>query len=347
MKHLDHKPTRFALVGVGRIGTSHLEALSQVESASLEAVVDPRRAAAEAVAEQKGVRWFEEYASPELLDMVDAVIICTPPNLHYEIARHFLNSGKHVLCEKPLTIASRHAEELVSLADAGNLALMMASKYRYDDDIVKAKAILEAGILGRVVLYENTFCAKAMMKDRWNASREIAGGGVLIDNGTHAVDIARYLLGPIQEVQAQNGISAQALEVEDTARLQFRTRAGVIGMIDLSWSINKEVDNFISVFGSEGTLLIGWKGASYKQDGNSRWVRFGEGYDKIGALRKQLENFVGTLSGTARPLITPEDALASVKAIETAYASTRQNNWLPVGTPGPTAKNAQSVGAAA
>jgi predicted dehydrogenase len=159
----------------------------------------------------------------------------------------------------------------------------------------------------------------------------VAGGGVLIDNGTHAVDIARYLLGPIQEVQAQNGISAQSLEVEDTARLQFRTKAGVIGMIDLSWSINKEVDNFISVFGSEGTLMIGWKGASYKQDGNSRWVHFGEGYDKIGALKKQLENFVGTVLGTARPLITPEDALASVKAIETAYASTRQNNWLTVG----------------
>jgi len=340
MKHVVHKPTRFALVGVGRIGTSHLEALSQVENAVLEGVVDPRRAAAEAVAEQKGVRWFEDFESAELLDMVDAVIICTPPNLHYEMARHFLSSGKHVLCEKPLTISSSHAEELVRLAESGNLELMMASKFRYDDDIIKAKAILEAGILGRVVLYENTFCAKAMMKDRWNASREIAGGGVLIDNGTHAVDIARYLLGPIQEVQAQNGIFAQGLEVEDTARLSFRTKAGVIGMIDLSWSINKEGDTFISVFGSEGTLLIGWKGASYKQDGNSRWVRFGEGYDKIGALRKQLENFVGTVSGTARPLITPEDALASVRAIETAYVSTRQNNWL-------TLETAVPVGAAA
>jgi predicted dehydrogenase len=346
MKQVQHKPLKFALVGVGRIGTSHLEALSQVEGAALEAVVDPRRAAAEAVAEQKQVRWFESFDNAELLDAIDAVIICTPPNMHYDIARHFLTSGKHVLCEKPLTIASRHAEELVALAEAGNLELMMASKFRYDDDIVKAKAVLEAGILGRVVLYENTFCAKAMMKDRWNASREIAGGGVLIDNGTHAVDVARYLLGPIQEVQAQNGIFAQGLEVEDTARLQFRTKTGVIGMIDLSWSINKESDHFISVFGSEGTLLIGWKGACYKQDGNSRWVRFGEGYDKIGALKKQLENFVGTVCGTARPLIMPEDALASVKAIETAYASTRQNKWLTIEASG-AAKASESVGAAA
>jgi predicted dehydrogenase len=331
MRHPETKPTRFALVGVGRIGVSHLEALSQVTSAVLQAVVDPRRAAGDAVAEQKRVRWFEDFQNPELLDLVDAVIICTPPHLHYDIARHFLTNGKHVLCEKPLTISSTHADELVRLAESKELELMMASKFRYVDDIVKAKSVLEAGILGRVILYENTFCGKAMMKDRWNASREMAGGGVLIDNGTHSVDIARYLLGPIQEIQAQNGIFAQSLEVEDTARLQFRTRAGVIGMVDLSWSINKEGDNYISVFGSEGTLLIGWKGASYKQDGNSRWVHFGGGYDKIGALKKQLENFVGALSGFERPLITPEDALASVKAIETAYVSTRQNNWLTVG----------------
>jgi predicted dehydrogenase len=85
------------------------------------------------------------------------------------------------------------------------------------------------------------------------------------------------------------------------------------------------------VFGSEGTLLVGWKGGSYKQDGNSRWVHFGAGYDKIGALQKQLENFIGTVHGVETPLITPEDALASVRTIETAYISTRQNNWLSVG----------------
>src|SRR3954470_23174660 len=182
MKHVDNKPTRFALIGVGRIGTSHLEALSQVENAVLTAVVDPRRAAAEAVAEQKKVRWFEDFHNPELLEMIDAVIICTPPYLHYEISKHLLCNGKHVLCEKPLTIASSHAEELVRLAEKDDLVLMMASKFRYVDEIIKAKAILEAGILGRVVLYENTFCGKAMMKDRWNASPQIAGGGVLIDN---------------------------------------------------------------------------------------------------------------------------------------------------------------------
>src|SRR5206468_10874956 len=138
-----------------------------------------------------------------------AVIICAPPNLHHAITRHFLERGIHVLCEKPLTIASAEAIDLVKLASEKDLLLMMASKFRYVDDIIKAKAIIESGILGRIILYENSFCSKISMQDRWNADRGISGGGVLIDNGSHSADIARYLLGPIVDVQAQNGIPAQ------------------------------------------------------------------------------------------------------------------------------------------
>jgi predicted dehydrogenase len=333
MKHiLESRPIRFALVGAGRIGLSHLEALAGIPDAQLTAVVEPRRAAGEAVAEQRRVRWFADPSDSALADLCDAVIICTPPATHYEISGHFLKQGVHVMCEKPLTIRTADARELVELARTQGLLLMMASKFRYVDDILKAKSIIEAGLLGRIVMFENSFCGKVLMKDRWNAQKDVSGGGVLIDNGTHSVDIARYLLGPIQEVQAQNGIAAQGLEVEDTVRVQFRTKGGVIGTIDLSWSINKDLENYVSVFGSEGTLLVGWKGSRYRQDGNTAWVPFGSGYDKTLSLRKQLENFVATLRDVEVARITPEDALASVQVIETAYASARRDNWVAVGT---------------
>jgi predicted dehydrogenase len=132
-------------------------------------------------------------------------------------------------------------------------------------------------------------------------------------------------------VQAQNGIAAQGLEVEDTARLHFRTAGGVMGAIDLSWSINKDTEAYVSVFGLEGTLIVGWKGSRYRQDGSPNWVKFGQGYDKVRCLAKQAENFVATLRGTQLPLITPEDALASVQVIEAAYASTARDHWQPVG----------------
>ena len=141
MKHVEHRPLRFALVGVGRIGTSHLEALSQVEGAALEAVVDPRRAAAEAVAEQKRVRWFEDFENAELLDAIDAVIICTPPNLHYEIARHFLTSGKHVLCEKPLGVSVEEVEGLRPLVERSGKVLQVGHMKRFDPALEVADGV--------------------------------------------------------------------------------------------------------------------------------------------------------------------------------------------------------------
>jgi predicted dehydrogenase len=328
--HPEDKPVRFALIGAGRIGQTHLEALSKCEGAALTALVEPRVTAAEPIAEQRKVRWFTDHEHPELLGMIDAAIIATPPNEHARVGRYLLEHGKHVLCEKPIALTVEDARSMTELARRKGALLMMASKFRYVDDIIKAKATIEAGILGRVIMYENTFAGKVQMKDRWNAVRAVSGGGVLIDNGTHSVDIARYLFGPITEVQAQNGIAAQGLEVEDTARLQFRTKSGVIGIIDLSWSINKETDGYVSVYGSEGTLMVGWTGSRYRQDGNSKWVPFGSGYDKVGSLRKQLDNFCATLRGTELPRITGDDALASVQVIEAAYASASRNNWLQV-----------------
>jgi predicted dehydrogenase len=327
----EQNPIRIALVGAGRIGLTHLEAIDLVDEAVVAAVVESRAPSGQAIAEQRQIPWFSDYQDPSLLDLVDAVVIASPPNTHYAISRHFLENGVHVLCEKPLTLNVTDAKDLVAVARETDLLLMMASKFRYVDDLIKAKSIIEAGLLGRIVLFENTFCGKALMKDRWNARVEVSGGGVLIDNGTHSVDIARYLLGPIQAVQALNGMAAQGLEVEDTARLQFRTMGGVIGMIDLSWSINKDTDSYVSVFGLEGTLVVGWKGSRYRQDGNAQWVRFGGGYDKVRSLAKQAENFVSTLRGREMPLITPQDALASVEVIEAAYSSTKRDNWTPVG----------------
>jgi predicted dehydrogenase len=207
---------------------------------------------------------------------------------------------------------------------------MMASKFRYVDDIIKAKGIVESGILGDIIMFENVFCSKVDMRDRWNSKPEVAGGGVLIDNGSHSVDIARYLLGPIVKVQAEEGKRVQKLPVEDTSRLYFRTQSDVIGAIDLSWSIHKEQESYIDVYGTEGVLSIGWKCSKYRQSEKLDWVRFGSGYDKISAFSRQIANFVGAIKGREMPLITATDGLESVRVIEAAYKSVKQNKWMEV-----------------
>ncbi len=323
------EPVRMILVGCGRIAQAHLVALSQVDNVRLVGVVEIREGAARAVAEEKKCPFFTDYRDAGLPE-ADAVIICTPPNTHHDIARWVLERGLHVLCEKPLTISSADARDLVQVAQKHHRALMMASKFRYVDDVIKAKAIIESGILGDILRFENTFCSRVPMDSRWNSERDIAGGGVLIDNGSHAVDIARYLLGPVSEVRATTCTLAKKLKVEDDALLQIRTARGCTGIIDLSWTLTKESDFYISVFGSEGTLQVGWKGSHYRQHGNSNWVSFGLGYDKVAAFRNQLANFVGVVEGRDKPLITADEALASVRVIEAAYESSDNQHWIPV-----------------
>src|SRR5690242_7398543 len=122
---------RVGILGCGRIAQTHLQALGTLPEAKLMAAVESRAAAGEAVAAEHKCRLFTDYKEPAIADLVDAVIIRTPPNTHYPIARHFLEKGIHVLCEKPLTIASSEASELVKLADSKDAVLMMASKFRY------------------------------------------------------------------------------------------------------------------------------------------------------------------------------------------------------------------------
>jgi predicted dehydrogenase len=144
------------------------------------------------------------------------------------------------------------------------------------------------------------------------------------------VDIARFLLGPIAAVQAEEGRRVQGLDVEDTCRLYFRAASGTMGAVDLSWSIDKERDAYIEVFGPEGTLSIGWRGSRYRQSSKLEWVRFGRGYDKIAAFSRQLRNFAGAIRGREAPLISAEDSLESVRVIEAAYRSLEMNKWVDV-----------------
>lgn len=323
-------PLNFALIGCGRIAQTYLQVISALSECKLKGVADVREQTAESVANQYGCKFYTNYRDVLEGNHIEAVVICTPPNTHAEIATFFLENGVHVLCEKPFAVNSDQAMQMVQKAEQNDCLLMMASKFRYVDDIIKAKGIVESGILGEIVLFENVFCSKVDMKDRWNSNKEVAGGGVLIDNGSHSVDIARFLLGPVSKVQTEEGKRVQKLEVEDTARLYFRTKSDVLGAVDLSWTIHKEQESYVDLFGTEGVLSIGWRCSKYRQSEKLHWVTFGKGYDKMAAFSAQVKNFIDSIKGKAMPLINGIDGLESVKVIEAAYKSSHINKWVDV-----------------
>lgn len=321
---------KFGLVGAGGIAQAYVQAFGQTELAELVAIADVRPDAAAALAETAKCLAFTTH--PQMLEQVelDAVVLCTPPSTHPEICTDLVQHGKHVLCEKPFSIRVKDAIAMQREAQAAGVLLTMASKFRYAEDVIRAKSIVESGILGEIVLFENAFTARVDMSNRWNANPAISGGGVLIDNGTHSVDIMRYFLGPLADIQVVEGKRVQGLPVEDTVRIFAHSDGGVMGNIDLSWSINKELDYYLRIYGSNGTISVGWKESKYRQSSSQDWVTFGQGYNKVQSFRSQIENFSKAILKQELLLITVEDAIASVEVIEAAYQSLHQDHWTPI-----------------
>lgn len=321
---------RFALIGAGGIARTYVDAFRDHPDAELVAIADVRLPAAEELAAKlPGCRAFGQVISLLEGPDFDAAVIATPPSTHEDLARQLLGFGKHVLCEKPFTIANASAKRMADAAKKAGKVLTMASKFRYTPDVIAAKQMLDAGIIGDLVMFENAFTAKLDMSHRWNADPAISGGGVLMDNGAHSLDIARHFMGPINEMQAIEGRRLQPLPVEDTAHLFLRAGAGQMGSIDLSWSIHKERDSYIDLHGERGTIKIGWKGSWYKTASRPEWVKFGNGYDKIGSFQANLANFARHLMHGEPLRITIDDAVANVAAINASYKSLRKAQWIP------------------
>ncbi|NJR48849.1 MAG: Gfo/Idh/MocA family oxidoreductase [Leptolyngbyaceae cyanobacterium CSU_1_3] len=321
---------KFGLIGAGGIAQSYGRAFERSQIAELVAVADIRPDAARAFAEPLGCQSFDSFETMADRVELDAVVICTPPVTHREISLYFVERNVHVLCEKPLSIDSQSAIDMLEAASRAGVLLTMASKFRYVQDVIRAKSLVLSGILGEIVLFENAFTSRVDMTNRWNSRPEISGGGVLIDNGTHSIDLMRYFLGPLAEVQVIEGKRIQGLSVEDTARIFIKSASGVVGNVDLSWSINKELDSYIRIYGSQGTISIGWKESKYRQSSSSDWVVFGTGYDKVQAFSSQIDNFSKAICREETLLITPEDSIASVEVIEAAYTSMRRNHWMGI-----------------
>jgi predicted dehydrogenase len=337
------QPLKFGLIGAGGIAQAYAQAFERCDIAQLVAVADVRPEAAQAMAERAKCQSFDSYKAMADAVELDAVIVCTPPITHPEICIEFLDRQVNVLCEKPLSIGVKSSIEMQEAATRSGVILTMASKFRYAEDVVKAKSIVASGILGEIVLFENAFTARVDMSSRWNSKPMISGGGVLIDNGTHSLDIMRYFLGPLAEVQVVEGKRVQGLPVEDTIRIFAKSESGVMGNVDLSWSINKELDYYIRIYGSQGTISVGWKESKYRQSSGQDWVVFGKGYDKVQAFRSQIDNFSKAILKQEALLITAEDAIASVAAIEAAYSALNQSRWTPIAGNGLSSKTLASV----
>jgi len=324
------EPVPLVMIGAGSIACSYARAISTIDRIRLAGVADICAEKASILADSCRCRSFNTV--PAMLSELSpgAAIICTPPDSHRDICIELAGRGIHMLCEKPFSINAADAGTMIDAARRASVAITVSSKFRHMQDIIQARDLIRSGALGRVLKFSNTFSRRTPMAGRWNSDPSISGGGVIIDNGTHSLDILSYFAGPPARIRAVEYGRNQVFPVEENARLHVETESGVSGEIELSWDHDSAQDSFIIISGTGGELQIGWKKSRYLLDSASEWVTFGSGYDKTEVLARQMDNFISVIEGRAAPCTSHREILSTVSAIDAAYLSLKTSEWVSI-----------------
>ena len=312
--------TRIGVIGTGGISYCHLGAYAADERVRLVGMADVDLDRAHRAASEFAARAYGDYVEMLDAERPDAVSICTPPLAHKAPALEAIKRRINVFCEKPLAYSAADAREMVEAARERGALLMTAFCHRFHEPVVKAKALLARGRLGRVLMYRNRFGGRIPMEGRWFGEKAVAGGGALLDTSIHSVDLFRFLVGEVAEVSALTDTLAQRVDVEDSAAVLLRSRDGAIGVIEASWSTPFGV-NSIEIYGERGAAIVDYdqNRLRYRAEGMKRWRAVKpKGPDRF---TLEVRHLVDCVRGESQPQITGEDGLKAQLIIEAAYRS--------------------------
>ena len=251
---------RFGVIGAaGVIGKSHVEAVSSAGNALLTAVTDVAREAALKIAEEKKVRFFESYAEMIESDDLDAITICTPHPLHCEIAIGAMKARKHVLTEKPMAVSVSEADRMNKVARETGFKVGVVFQRRYEPASLKAKELIEGGEIGEIYrtgIINTAFKTQYYFNSgAWRGTWKGEGGGVLLNQAPHSIDLFQWLVGMPRKVVAWVRTTKHQIEVEDIATAIVEYENGAHGYMHFN-TVQTPNQNRIEIFGEKAMLVI-------------------------------------------------------------------------------------------
>jgi perosamine synthetase len=321
------KNFRFGIVGCGQMGRWHMDAYKLNPQVKLVAFADTELNRAQEFAKETGGAAYSSHKEMISQEQLDGVSICTVPSTHKDIALDFLNAGINVLCEKPLAISATEAQEMFSKAKEKNLLLLPAFKFRFFEEVLKAKEIIENGSLGKILNFRLMFGGSMDAAGTWYSKKEISGGGVIMDNASHAVDLIRYLFCDVNSILAQTR-TLQNIDVEDTANLSLYMKNGIFGTVDLSWNLSIPSKTYLEIYGEEGTVLLDLEGVAYKFKTWNEWKRLPNHVSMKESFARQTNHFVDSIANKKPTVLNNEDGFRAQIIIEAAYKSAKQNRMI-------------------
>ncbi|HEV2787170.1 MAG TPA: Gfo/Idh/MocA family oxidoreductase, partial [Solirubrobacteraceae bacterium] len=337
------------VIGCGDIGFANARAVAAADVARVAVAHDAVFELAEAVTARFGgmpVRSLAEALDPS---RADAAFLSVPHDLHVPLAIQAAEAGLHVVVEKPLSIDLPSGEAAVAAADAAGVALSVCYAFRYYEAFENARRLVQAGALGSLrgasVLFHTDkpalywtggFSGRAASD--WRASRARAGGGVLIMNLTHYVDVLRHVVGAEPEWITGVARTGEGADVEDAVALSVRFAGGAIGTFSGSASTRGAPASRFEAWGETGTLILGPEPAIYTEraiDGvpAGEWSLLAP-HARDDERRVFVERFAAAVRGGRSPDVTAHDALAVQAFIDGAYGAIASGKPVQIARPG-------------
>ena len=251
---------RFALIGCGVIGPTHAEAIRSLPDAELVAVADIVPAQAQKLAERYGVRAYTDVEEMLARERLDVVNICVPSGLHGEIACQAMRAGKHVIVEKPMEVRLEAIDEMLRVQHEANVKLAVISQHRFDPASLQVHDLVKQQAFGRLVLGNVLvpwWRSQAYYdSSSWRGTWARDGGGVLMNQAIHSIDLLQWLMGPVKSIYASTDTLVHRMETEDVAVAVLRFTNGALGTIAATTGAYPGVTTRVEIFGDKGSAVI-------------------------------------------------------------------------------------------
>jgi predicted dehydrogenase len=346
--------TGFAIIGCGNIGPVHAEAIKLTKSARLVAVGDVVEASAKRLAAAHGVAAYSDLdallANPE----VEAICLCVPSGLRAELVEKCARAGKHVLSEKPLDVTTKRIDKALKAVEKAGVTLGCIFQSRFSEDAQQIKKAIDQGRFGKLVMgdaYIKWYRSQAYYDSgAWRGTWKLDGGGCLMNQGIHNIDLLLWFMGPVKRVQARMALVAhENIEVEDIAVAMLEFESGALGTIEGSTATWPGHPARMEVLGTEGSAVLEdgalrvWQFSKRRpvdkkieaQINQESALGSGAG-DPLTALkaeghRRQIEDFAQAIQQGREPAIMGREGRRAVELIEAIYKSAKSGKPVTLG----------------
>jgi predicted dehydrogenase len=252
------KTWNFGIIGAGLIADFHAKAIGDIPNAKFAGCCDKMPEKAKILADKYNARTFADYQQMLESDDIDIVTIATPSGFHAEPSIAAAEAGKHVICEKPLEITLERIDSMIAAHQKSGTYLGGIFPYRFNDMMAPIRDAINSGRLGKITyagIYVPWWRTDEYYKDSWHGTWKLDGGGALMNQSIHMVDMLCDLMPPIESVQAYTAALGHKIETEDTAAAAIRYTDGALGIIYGTTASYPGQFRRFEITGTKGTII--------------------------------------------------------------------------------------------